>query len=404
MIARLEGQNAYNIAHLVKAPGDGGPDPTGEHYRRARLLLDQWVKDGALAPDQGAGIYPYTQTYTIGMSRMTRHGFIALGDLRDAGLFTHEETHRHVREDRSRLRLATAADFGLIFMIYSDPAQSIDRILRDCESGTPIMVSNQPDGSVHRLYRCAAPESAGKIQRHMAGLDCVIADGHHRTAAAFDAWKERGVENWAFATMAFFNAESPGMIVLPIHRAIARNQRWRFDEFLEVLADNFDVQEIPVAALSAAGLASRLEGMVQERQRADRVAFGMIGPNPKIAYLVDAHHRPNSDWPWPSRSATVFRQLATAVFETGVLRVCLGYADQEIVLGKGLSFPKDAATMIESVRRGENQLGFVLPPTPLGAIFEVARQRQNLPQKSTFFYPKLLTGLVVNRIETTPRD
>ena len=402
MIARLEGQNAYNVARLVKAPEDGGPDRTGEHYRRARALLDQWVADGALAPDQGAGFYPYTQSYTIGSNRLTRHGFIALGDLRDAGLFTHEETHRHVRDDRSRLRLATAADFGLIFMIYSDPAQSIDRVLRNCESGTPIMVADQPDGSTHRLYRCADPESARKIQRQMADFDCVIADGHHRTAAAFDAWKERGDENWAFATMAFFNAESPGMIVLPIHRAITRNQRWRFDEFLEVLADNFDVQEIPVAALSAAGLASRLEGMVQERQRADRIAFGMVGSNPKIAYLVDAHQRLNPDWPWPAHAATVCRQLATAVFETGVLRVCLGYADQDIALGKGLSFPKDAGPMIESVRRGENQLGFVLPPTPLGAIFEVARQRQNLPQKSTFFYPKLLTGLVVNRISSAP--
>jgi uncharacterized protein (DUF1015 family) len=353
MIARLEGQNRYNIARLVKAPANGGPDPTGEHYRQARALLDQWTADGALAADQGAGFYPYTQTYTLGTMRLTRHGFIALGDLRDAGLFTHEETHKHVRDDRSRLRLATAADFGLIFMIYSDLAQSVDRILRDCESGTPILVADQPDGTTHRLYRCADPESTKRIQRQMADFDCVIADGHHRTAAAFDAWKESGDDKWAFTMMAFFNAEAPGMIVLPIHRAIAPNQRWEFGEFLETLADNFDVQEIPVAGLPPSDLASRLEGMVQERRRKDRLAFGMVGPDPEIAYLVEVRPHPNPDWPWPPKSDPVCRGLATAIFETGVLRVSLGYADPDIALGKGLSFPKDAVPMIESVRAGE---------------------------------------------------
>ncbi len=403
MIAQLEGQNRYNIARLVKAPADGGPDPSGEHYRQARAVLDQWATDGALAADVGAGFYPYTQTYTIGNKRLTRHGFIALGDLRDAGLFTHEKTHAHVRDDRSRLRLTTAADFGLIFMIYSDPAQSVDRILRDCEAGTPILVTDQPDGTTHRLYRCTDPESMKRIQRQMAGFDCVIADGHHRTAAAFDAWKESGDEKWAFAMMAFFNAEAPGMIILPIHRAIARNPRWRFDDFLERLADNFDVQEIPVAGMATAELASRLEGFVQERQQKDRVAFGMVGPNPDIAYRVEMRPRPNPDWPWPPNTSPVSRSLATAIFETGVLRVSLGYAEPEIASGWGVSYLKDAVPMIESVRAGQNQIGFVLPPTPLGAIFDVARQRQNMPQKSTFFYPKLLTGLVVNRIDSTPR-
>lgn len=403
MIAQLEGQNRYNVARLVKAPADGGPDESGEHYRQARALLDQWADDGALAADLGAGFYPYTQTYTIGSKRMTRHGFIALGDLRDAGLFSHEKTHAHVRDDRSRLRLATAADFGLIFMIYSDPAQSVDRILRDCESGTPILVANQPDGTTHRLYRCTDAESMKRIQRQMTEFDCVIADGHHRTAAAFDAWKEGGNEKWAFAMMAFFNAEAPGMIILPIHRAVARNQRWRFGEFLERLADNFDVQEIPVAGMTTAELASRLEGIVQDRQEDDRVAFGMVGPNPDIAYRVETQPRPNPDWPWPEDTNPVCRSLATAIFETGVLRVSLGYAEPEIEKGWGVSYLKDAVPMIESVRAGQNQIGFVLPPTPLGAIFNVARQRQNMPQKSTFFYPKLLTGLVVNRIDTTPR-
>lgn len=403
MVAQLEGLNRYNIARLVKAPSGGGPDESGEHYRQARAVLDQWAAERALVADQGPGFYPYTQTYTIGNKRLTRHGFIALGDLRDAGLFTHEETHSHVREDRCRLRLATEADFGLIFMIYSDPAQSVDRILRDCESGAPVLVADQPDGTTHRLYRCADAESMRRIQRHMTEFDCVIADGHHRTAAAFDAWKKSGDEQWAFAMMAFFNAEAPGMIVLPIHRAIRRNQRWRFDDFLERLADNFDVQELPVTGMSASELAARLEGIVQERQQTDRITFGLVGPDRDIAYRVETPSRPNPDWPWPASTNPVSRSLATAVFETGVLRVSLGYAEPEIALAKDITFRKDAVAMIESVRAGDNQLGFVLPPTPLGAIFDVARQRQNMPQKSTFFYPKLLTGLAVNRIGTTPR-
>jgi uncharacterized protein (DUF1015 family) len=260
MIARLEAQSPYNVARLVKAPPDGKPDPTGEHYRGADALFTDWISRGIITPDAGPGFYPYSQTYSLGSNRLTRRGFIALGDLRDAGIHTHEETHPHVREDRYRLRLETAADFGLIFMIYSDPAQMIDRLLRDCEAGDPIVVADQPDGSTHRLYRCADPERAQRIVRHMAALECVIADGHHRTAAAFDTWRKTGDESWAYAAMAFFNAEASGMTVLPIHRAVTRERTWRFDEFLERLADNFEVLHLPVAGRSPRQIIGQLEG------------------------------------------------------------------------------------------------------------------------------------------------
>lgn len=403
-MARLLAQSPYNIARIVVAPAGGGPDPSGDHYRRANEALQGWIAQGVLTPDAGPAVYPYSQTYAVAGRRMTRRGFIALGDVRDAGLFTHEETHSHVREDRAQLRLATAADFGLIFMIYSDTAQAIDRILRDCEDGEPIAQSEQPDGSIHRLYRCGDSQRIAKILEVMERKECVIADGHHRTAAARQTWETKQDDRWSGAMMAFFNADAPGMTVLPIHRVITHGIRGNADEIIERIAEHFDVALIPMPDVPYDERASFLVGLVNERARNDRVAFAMVGLPTEIGFLIEAGKFQMNHWPWPAGIPEACRSLPTAVFETGVLRSALGFKEEEIDHSSRIEYPKDAGAVLDSVRRGRAQLGFLLPPTPLDAIFEVARLRQNLPRKSTFFFPKLLTGLTVHRIEAGPAD
>ncbi len=403
MIAQLEAQNPYNIARVIKAPSDGGPDPAGGRYRQAQALLESWIAEGVLVPDAGPGVYPYLQSYMNGSYEVTRNGFIALGDLRDTRWFTHEETHAHVREDRSQMRKATQADIGLIFMIYSDPHMSVDRLLRHCDFGPPILKATQPDTSEHRLYRCGQQSFIDRLVRQMTEMDCVIADGHHRTAAAFDTWREIRDERWAYAMMAFFNADAPGTSVRPIHRLVARSNDWEFDRFLERLADRFSIQEISTDGLSPQDRARRLEAITDERARNGRIAFGMVGPQADPSYVVDAPDPVPDDWSWPYPDDETYRQLATAVFDFGILRGAVGLTGPDIAEGKGLEFPKNAAMVAESVQSGKYQLGFILPPTPLSAIFDVARKRHNLPQESTFFFPKLLSGLVINRIsETVP--
>lgn len=404
MVARLLAQSQYNIARVVVAPAGGGPDASGEHYRRANQTLQSWISQGVLTPDRGPALYPYSQTYTIAGHTMTRRGFIALGDVRDAGLFTHEETHSHVREDRAQLRLATASDFGLIFMIYSDAAQAVDRILRDCEEGGPIAESEQPDGSIHRLFRCGDMQRIAKILEVMDAKECVIADGHHRTAAARQTWDVKQDERWAGAMMAFFNANAPGMTVLPIHRVITKAGRGGIDELIEAIAEYFDVALIPMPDVPYDQRASFLLGLVNERARHDRVAFAMVGSPSEIGFLIEAGRAQMSKWPWPTGMPEESRTLPTAVFETGVLRAALGFSEDEIDHSERITYPKDAGAVLDAVRPGGAQLGFLLPPTPLDAIFEVARLHQNLPRKSTFFFPKLLTGLTVHRIEAGPND
>ncbi len=402
MVARLLAQSPYNIARVVVAPAGGGPDPTGDHYRRASQTLQSWISQGVLTADRGPALYPYSQSYSIVGHTMTRRGFVALGDVRDAGLFTHEETHSHIREDRAQLRLATGSDFGLIFMIYSDTAQAVDRILRDCEEGGAIAESHQPDGSVHRLYRCADPQRIARVLEVMEKKECVIADGHHRTAAARETWEKKKDDRWANAMMGFFNADASGMTVLPIHRVITQAAHGEIDEVIERIAEYFDVALIPMPDVPYDERASFLLGLVTERARHDRTAFAMVSLPTEIGFLIEAGRSQISKWPWPEKMPEAYRALPTAVFETGVLRAALSFSDEEIDQGSRIEYPKDAGAVMDVVRRGRAQLGFLLPPTPLDAIFEVARLRQNLPRKSTFFFPKLLTGLTVHRIEAGP--
>jgi uncharacterized protein (DUF1015 family) len=231
-----------------------------------------------------------------------------------------------------------------------------------------------------------------------------IADGHHRTAAARQTWETKKDDRWANAMMGFFNADAPGMTVLPIHRCITLAGHKDFDHIIEQIAEYFDVALIPMPDVPYDERASFLLGLVTERARHDRTAFAMVGLPTEIGILIEAGHAQMSTWPWPDKMPEASRALPTAVFETGVLRAALGVSEEEIDHGSRIEYPKDAGAVLDAVRRGKAQLGFLLPPTPLDAIFEVARLRQNLPRKSTFFFPKLLTGLTVHRIETGPND
>ena len=404
LVAQLEAQSVYNVARLVAAPPGGGPDESGDSYREKAALLDDWIAAKALTPDASPGIYPYTQKYTRSGQRLTRRGFIAVGDLRDAAILPHEATHAHVREDRARLRRATAVDFGLIFVVYSDPTGEIDRILRDCEATECLVEAEQPDGSLHELRRCTDTHRIERVVRSLRDLDCVIADGHHRTAAAFDAWREVGEERWAAIMMAFFNADAPGVTVLPLHRGVECPAGWKFDVFLDRLAEFFEVIRFNVGDAAPRDVAEILEEHIRERAKQGNIAFGMVGPPPDAAYLVEAPASPSADWPFPDAMHPVVRGMPTALFETGVLRGALHFEDFQVDRGDRLRFRKDATDLVMEVREGQYQLGFLLPPTPLDAVFEVARLRQNLPQKSTYFFPKLLTGLTVHRIEAGQAD
>lgn len=401
-VARLEAQSPYNIARIVKAPKIS-PDETGARYEEAKSFLETWVAQRALTCDAAPGVYPYSQAYSVAGERLTRHGFIALGDLRDTAIRPHEETHRHIRDDRARLRRATAADFGLVFMVYSDPSQGIDRFLRDCEATAPLLIAEQPDGSLHRLYGCSDPKRIDGIIKTMSAFDCVIADGHHRTAAAFDTWQQARDERWAFTMMAFFNAEAPGMTVMPIHRAVHLSEASRRDPLLERFSGHFDVRRYPIVERDAGGIAAQMQGLVRERGKSGRGAIAMVVRDDSAIILLETP-ADTANWRWPKETSTTGRTLPTAIFETGVLRGVLQFEEHLIEAGERVEFLKDASAVVESVRSGHNQLGFVLSPTPLDAIFEMARLRENMPQKSTFFFPKLLTGLTVHRIGTTAGD
>lgn len=392
------------MAHLIAAPPGGEPDQSGEFYRDKARILNEWFAAGALTVDPAPGFYPYSQSYTLGGKRLTRRGFIGLGDLRDARILPHEETHPHVRDDRARLRRATAADFGLIFVVYSDPTGSIDRLLRDCEEGNALLTSTQPDGSTHKLRRCADPNQLDRIVRQLDDLDCVIADGHHRTAAAFDTWQATGDDRWAMVMMAFFNADAPGMTVLPIHRGVACHAGWDFAEVVERLAGFFSVIRFSMPNCTPEDAARQIEARIAEHTGKGEIAFGMVGPETDAAYVLEAPSSPPDTWPWPHAMPTEARTLPTALFEVAVLRGTMRFQDSQVERGDRLTFPKNAAELIGAVRAGERQLGFILPPTPLAAVFSMARRRRNMPQKSTYFFPKLLTGLTVHRIETGPED
>jgi uncharacterized protein (DUF1015 family) len=372
MQARYLALSPYNIVRVVL--GEREPESSTDNvYTRARGYLHDWIHTGILARDPEPGIFPYFQEFTVPDTgeRLVRKSFIALGAVEDysAGIvYPHEKTLSGPKKDRMELLRSTRAQFEQIFMLYADPACTIDTLLDEAAAGTPLAQVTDEYGVIHRMWRIAGGE---QIQNLMRSQKLLIADGHHRyeTAIAFrDANPE--VRGAGFVPMALVNMHSPGLKILATHRLVSGISP---DGFVEAATGKFRVEQIDSL--------DRLQ-RAWENARDHAIIGAAIGA--KLYMLEDR---------------TARGELDVRVLHERVLEGVLGISEQAVRDEKHLRYIRGLDAAVQEVRKGTAQIAFLLKPTSVEQVAATSFGGGVMPQKSTDFYPKLLSGLAIYQIE-----
>jgi uncharacterized protein (DUF1015 family) len=295
----------------------------------------------------------------------------------------HERTHPGPREDRLRLTRATRANISPIFSLYSDPSNGAWEVLSPATEQAPWGEVTDQDGTVHRVWRVADPGAIAAVQAATRESELLIADGHHRYETMQAYARELGGEGeHHYTLMCLVALEDPGLTVFPTHRVIGGLDEERRKALAETLRRDFTMTEVPVDEIAPPAGAGPLQ-------------LGYIDGREKRAFRLTLKDQAIADAALPGHSQA-YRRLDTGVLEAVVLKGALGLSDEDIAHFNGLFYARDTAEALAMVRSGEYDAALLMRPTPVAQVRDVAAAGENMPPKSTYFFPKLLTGLLLN--------
>ena len=404
----------HNLIAIEKGRALPNDAPQDNVYTRAAKALEQWIAEGVLVQDAAPTFYAYVQDYVVPGSkeRRPRKGFIGLGKLEDysAGVvFRHEQTLSAPKADRLDLLRHTRAQTGQLFMLYSDPERRIDALLDEAvSSALPTVDVRDEYDVVHRLWPVASGERIAAIQRLMTPLKLVIADGHHRYETALAYRDERRAQSsrelqaaHEYAMMTFINMYSEGLTILPTHRLISNLPGFSWERMCAALDAYFEFEPFPFPfgneAERAVQYALFLEELAAQRSGCGVGLYaGTNAPSPAY-YLLK---------PWPDADlgkllrdvSPLQRGLDVVLLHRAILEGALGITQQAVVAGTNLAYEREAEAAIAAVDRGAAHLAFLLNPVGVEQVMRIATAGEVMPQKSTDFYPKLLSGITIYRL------
>ncbi|MGH9542754.1 MAG: DUF1015 domain-containing protein [Terriglobales bacterium] len=408
-------RSPYNFVRIILGEKLSSDNAQNNVYTRAARYLEDWIASGILRKDPEPAVYPYTQTFTLtGESHaLTRRGFIALGRLEDYKrqvVFRHERTLAGPKQDRLELLRATQAHFGQIFMLYSDPAQTTEAALF-ARATTPILEARDEYGTIHRLFREADAGVLAKLQAAMAKRPLVIADGHHRYETAL-AWRDeqrarlpqvadsRDGAPWDWAMMTFVNLDAPGLVVLPTHRVVHGMPAWDAAAAAERLRRYFAVEAVAGAWNQAwPQLREALARAAGEARPALAAALGGGNSHPPALFFLRLREDLDLDAELPAYHEQQ-RSLPVLLLHELILDRSFGIDAEAVRRESHLRYERDARAAHQAVASGQAQAAFFLHSVTPQKVRDVALAGAVMPQKSTDFFPKLLSGLTFYRVES----
>jgi uncharacterized protein (DUF1015 family) len=376
--AQLAGRSPYNVVRVDLPEGD--PDP----YANAAAVFGRWQEEGAVVRDDEPALWTLTQDYTGPDGRsLTRQGVFARVRVEDYGpgrIRPHERTHPGPKEDRLRLTRATKANLSPIFSLYDDPDGATDAVL---EAAEPFGEQTDDDGTVNRLARVADPAAIEAFQRALEPAELLIADGHHRYETARVYADEVGGEGeHRYVLMCLVALQDSGLTVFPTHRLIRDTTRQSQEALATTLRELFAIEEIDQADL-------------RPPDGDGPLTMGYIDSYFKRAFRLTLKDQASADRALPDMPEA-YRHLDTAVLEALVLNGPLGLSEDDIAHLNGLGYSRTDEEALELVLSGAYDAAFFLRSTPIEQVRAIAAAGVNMPPKSTFFFPKVPTGMLFN--------
>jgi uncharacterized protein (DUF1015 family) len=407
-------ESPYNLIPVEKGRTSADDNPANNVYSRAAAKVDEWIASKILLQDSAPGIYVYSQEFLVPgtQSRRTRIGFIALARVEDYAaevVFRHEHTLSGPKADRIELLRQTHVQTGQLFFLYDDRAKQIDTWLEQIARTEAPNELIDEFGVTHRLWPVSDPAFVKRVQEAMLEQKLVIADGHHRYETALHlrnenrqrAGKSDPMAATEFAMATFINTHSRGLTILPTHRLVSRVANLDFDRFRKNLAPIFDWYSYPFANADERASAYSEFRKDLERPNHGRRAIGVYpgaGAAGGAFYLFVLRRDADLEALLPDVSEAQ-RALDVVLLHRLILEKGLGITLEAVAGEKNITYEREMDVTIDAVDRGEAQLAFLLNPVRVEQVTQIALGGDVMPQKSTDFYPKLLSGIAIYRVE-----
>jgi len=403
-------RNEFNVIRLILGRDEANDDEYNNKYTRAANYLNNWKRDGVLLEDGQKSIYIYQQIYEYpqGVSNK-RMGIICLVKLEDfktgGSIYAHENTFAAPKADRFKLIRTCKTNCCCVFSIYTDTKTKIKKIIDKYTSKKPVTQFTDENGIINKLWLINKKEDTDVIKEALKNKEIFIADGHHRYETALnykneirESLKKKPTKPLPsdYVMMYLTNSESEGLSILPIHRILNDDFGTDHDEFLSDLEEAFETKKFKVSK-NVEELRERFTTELGQ-YTGIQTAFGVVMKDGRN-FLIKLRDDVDYDDIIEEKISDMKKSLDVTILQRYVI-MQLWVGNPEIELDESeISFTNDMAEAIEKVLFGKSKITFLMNPTPLEKVKGIALANDRMPQKSTFFYPKLLSGIVLREIK-----
>ena len=385
-LEKLYERSPYNIIRIIKNKEEPGDDDTVNKYTRAAEYLESWICDGILKIENEPAIYIRSETYDLNGKTKTRYGFIALLKVEEYGknIHPHERTLFAPKVDRLNLLKATRTNLSQIFSVFRDPNCEIQELILKAAVSDPDVSFTDEQGIIRRVWMVKDPEIISGIQELMKGRDIIIADGHHRyeTAIAYKSLMENerqsDDEPFDYVSMYFSSADDPGMTILPTHRKVSGVSTYNQSTFFSEMKKMFEI-----TYPGKTDLYEVIKLISQDSEHNN--IFGIFTCD---GYGIARLRNPANP-----------KELDVDILHNIIIEKMLGISREAIAEGHNVHFCKSPEHAIEDVANNSDQISFIMNALRSEELFNEVLQGVRMPQKSTYFYPKTMSGLVMYKID-----
>jgi uncharacterized protein (DUF1015 family) len=400
-------RNPYNVVRIILGKDDDPQHSEKDKYKRAKIYLDEWEKEGFLIREGQDALYLYEQEFQVRGAKKKRIGLIArvkLEEFSSRKVLPHEKTFPKHKIDRLNLLRATNTNTGQIFLLYNDDentvSQAIERARQEAELGAEM---RDDANFLHRLWVIKEKDIIQRIQKAMEDKVLIIADGHHRYETSLNYQKEvlekaketKGDEPFNYIMMTLFKLEDPGLVILPTYRLVKGLDKLSDEELKNCLLPYFEIFEVDWPDTSDK---SKLEEVQNKVLNGSHAFAAYISQNNKF-FILNLKSEDLLDKEITVERSREWKRLDVAILHSLIIDKLEALSSEPFSLENNVSYVRNLDQGIDKVRQGEFQMIFLLKPVSLHQIREVVENGELMPQKSTDFFPKLKSGLVMNPLD-----
>lgn len=393
-------RSPHNLVRIVKGKEESGDNDGKSKYTRASVTLVDWLKSGVLTEDDEPALYAVHHVYKTDDGEKTRRGFIAMVKTAEFGrgdIYPHEVTHAGPKVDRLKLYLASNAFCEHVFFLYSDPKNKVNSVLQNYTSQQPILQAVDDFGEKHLVWKITDKDALASIKRAMANQKLIIADGHHRYETTLELKKQvaqrklkfTAPESPDYVLATLVNMDDEGLTCFATHRAVY-DVDVNPENFLSKAREMFDVAEYPpsddqktefLEDCRIGGFETPTIGVIMNKSE----TFYILTPKDisKLEKMIEGKH--SSEW----------KRLDVNLLHSIIFEKIVGITKEDLLHEQKVHFYRSSNEVIEQVVQGKYSAGFILNPVKMKTIRDIVKNGERFPQKTTDFYPKLLSGLVM---------